>query len=53
MENIERETICYCVVGPSGTLWKENDCNSLPNDKILDKSKLKAIADDKINVTKD
>ena len=26
--------------------------NPLPNDKILDKSKLKAIADDKINGTK-
>ena len=25
--------------------------NSLPNDKILDRSKLKAFADDKINVT--
>ena len=26
--------------------------NSLPNDKILDRSKLKQFADDKINVTK-
>ena len=28
------------------------DLNSLPNDKILDWSKLKAIADDKINLNK-
>ena len=28
-----------------------NKVNSLPNDKILDWSKLKAIADDKINTT--
>ena len=27
-------------------------CNSLPNDKILDRSKYKAFADDKIDVTK-
>ena len=29
----------------------ELSVNSLPNDKILDKSKFKALADDKINVT--
>ena len=30
----------------------QSDLNSLPNDKILDQSKLKAFADDKINITK-
>ena len=29
----------------------ELSVNSLPNDKILDKTKFKALADDKINVT--
>ena len=28
-------------------------CNSLPNNKILDWSKIKALADDKINVTQE
>ena len=31
---------------------KKNLFNSLPNDKILDQSELKAFADDKINVNK-
>ena len=31
-----------------GTLWLSPNLNSLPNDKILDQSKLKAFADDKI-----
>ena len=32
----------------SGSFWY---INSLPNSKILDQSKLKAVADDKINLT--
>ena len=31
-------------------VWKKRGHNSLPNDKILDWSKLKAFADDKIYV---
>ena len=30
---------------------KDSTLNSLPNDKLLDGSKLKALEDDKINVT--
>ena len=47
MEILEKVSICNCKI----------DCNcysgvySLPNDKFLDWSKLKAFADDKINVT--
>ena len=34
-------------------LWTSRVFNSLPNDKILDWSKFKAFADDKMNVTKE
>ena len=39
--------------GVRGRLWMKllEKFNSLPNDKILDWSKLKALADDKIKVT--
>ena len=41
---------------PAASVSKMKDSkmpfNSLPNDKILHKSKFKAFADDKINVTK-
>ena len=36
----------------NGPCSKEKGFNSLPLDKFLDCSKLKALADDKINVTK-
>ena len=39
----------YCV--DNGLLKQQYLLNSLPNDKILDWSKLKACAEDKINVT--
>ena len=31
---------------------RQNGVNPFPHDKILDKTKLKALADDKLNVTK-
>ena len=34
-------------------MWLLKNCNSVPNDKILDRSKVKAFADDKLTVTKE
>ena len=38
-------------VSPTFTTFNSFLYNSLPNDKIFDRSKLKAFADDKINMT--
>ena len=42
----KKKTRCHFVAGVNSRFF-----HSLPNDKLLDSSKLKAIADDKINVT--
>ena len=39
--------------GPLQPKVNNTSVNSLPKDKILDRSKLKAFADDKIHVTKE
>ena len=50
------KTVCNYILLSSDhsqfdSLPHNHDFNSLPNDKILDWSELKALADDKINVT--
>ena len=49
------ENGCKCIGERYQTMSACGACcpNSLPNDKILDRSKLKAFADNKINVTKE
>ena len=43
--------ICLYIKGPFYPITQLGYCISLPNDKILAMSKLKAFADDKINMT--
>ena len=42
------------ILDKSNNMWSCNELlfNPLPNDKILDMTKLKAFADDKLNVAK-
>ena len=43
---------CFPVASKGVVVWEwVNPLNSLPNDKILNQSKLKGFADNKINVT--
>ena len=42
--------LAFCQWSLKCRLKIETCCNSLPNDIILDRSKLKAFADDKVNV---
>ena len=51
MAELETEPVTSCSQVLYTTLQASWVFNSLPNDKIVDLSKLKAIADDKLDVT--
>ena len=56
MESIVKMTICYCcyssALAADRRNCKQKIINPLPNNKILDVTKLKAFADDKLNVAR-
>ena len=51
-ESVEQDQPAYTCIGSCLQSIKMTSLNSLPNDKILDLSRLKALADDTINVSK-
>ena len=50
--SLDQSKILSSVSGLIDLVLNFKDFNSIPNDKILDWSKLKAFADNKVNVTK-